>query len=570
MSAQPLSVAVLWHMHQPDYTDAALGRPRMPWVRLHALLSYYDMVRYVQEQPGARAVFNVVPSLLRQLEAAAAGVPDDHLLLARAAPADLDVADRARIVRDFFAFHHARRFAEFPRLRALWELRGEGVEVPAGRAERFTDRDLLDLQVLFHLAWCGRTLREEPLVARLSARGSDYTAEDKAALLACQHAFLQRVLPAYREAAARGSVEISCTPLNHPILPLLCDTEAAHEALPQLPLPAARFRYPGDAWYHVKTALDETERVLGVRPRGMWPAEGSISETALRVLQTEGVRWAATDQGVLARSLARGGQAADARRHFQAWRWGGDDAPALFFRDTGLSDALGFRYQSWRAADAVADLLVHLRAIRTETATTAADHGAGCVVPIILDGENPWEFYENNGRDFLQAMYRAVAEAPDLRWTTFDEHLAAGGRVAELGSVCAGSWIRADFTTWVGHAEKNRGWEYLSRVRDRFQERLAAAGALRRIRLAGGLEGEAPDPAVIGPGCAGPLASAMTAMANAESSDWFWWYGDDNPTDYAREFDTTFRRHLRQALELAGAEVDPGLEIPVLLAGGQA
>ncbi len=570
MSAQPLSVAVLWHMHQPDYTDAVLGRPRMPWVRLHALLSYYDMVRYVQEQPGARAVFNVVPSLLRQLEAAAAGVPDDHLLLARAAPADLDAADRARIVRDFFAFHHARRFAEFPRLRALWELRGEGVEVPAGRAERFTDRDLLDLQVLFHLAWCGRTLREEPLVARLFARGSDYTAEDKTALLACQHAFLQRVLPAYREATARGSVEISCTPLNHPILPLLCDTGAAHEALPHLPLPAARFRYPGDAWYHVKTALDETERVLGVRPRGMWPAEGSISEAALRVLQTEGVRWAATDQGVLARSLARGGQTADARRHFQAWRWGGDEAPALFFRDTGLSDALGFRYQSWRAADAVADLLGHLRAIRAETAAAAPDHGAGCVVPIILDGENPWEFYENNGRDFLQAMYRAVAEAPDLRWTTFDEHLAAGGRVAELGSVCAGSWIRADFTTWVGHAEKNRGWEYLSRVRDRFQERLAAAGALRRIRLAGGREVEAPDPAQIGPGCAGPLAAAMTAMANAESSDWFWWYGDDNPTDYAREFDTTFRRHLQQALDLAGAEADPGLEIPVLLAGGQA
>ncbi|MBK9302409.1 MAG: glycoside hydrolase [bacterium] len=566
MTAQPLSVAVLWHMHQPDYTDAALGRPRMPWVRLHALLSYYDMVRYVVERPGARAVFNVVPSLLRQIEAAAAGVPDDHLLLARAAPADLDAADRARIVRDFFAFHHARRFAEFPRLRELWELRGAGVEVPAGRAERFTDRDLLDLQVLFHLAWCGRTLREDPAVARLVARGAGYTAADKDELLALQHAFLQGVLPAYREAAARGVLEISCTPLNHPILPLLCDTGAAHEALPHLTLPSARFRYPGDAWYHVKTALDETERVLGVRPRGMWPAEGSVSEAALRVLQTEGIRWAATDQGVLARSLERGGQAADGRRHFQAWRWGGDGAPALFFRDTGLSDALGFRYQSWRAPDAVADLLGHLRAIRAEL----PDRGAGCVVPIVLDGENPWEFYEHNGRDFLQDMYRAVAEAPDLRWTTFGEHLDSGGRVGELTRVCAGSWIRADFTTWVGHAEKNRGWEYLARVRDRFQGSLAAAGALRRVRLAGGAEVEAPDPAHVGPGCAGNLAAAMTAMANAESSDWFWWYGDDNPTDYAREFDTTFRRHLSQALELAGAEADPGLDIPVLRAGGQA
>ncbi|MBK7702325.1 MAG: hypothetical protein IPI34_05230 [bacterium] len=167
-------------------------------------------------------------------------------------------------------------------------------------------------------------------------------------------------------------------------------------------------------------------------------------------------------------------------------------------------------------------------------------------------------------------MYQAVAEAPDLQWETFGEHLDSGGRVGELTRVCAGSWIRADFTTWVGHAEKNRGWEYLARVRDRFQGSLAAAGALRRVRLAGGVEVEAPDPARVGPGCAGRLAAAMTAMANAESSDWFWWYGDDNPTDYAREFDTTFRRHLSQALELAGAEADPGLDIPVLRAGGQA
>jgi alpha-amylase/alpha-mannosidase (GH57 family) len=564
MIAQPLSVAILWHMHQPDYTDAGTGRPRMPWVRLHALLSYYDMVRYVRECPGARAVFNVVPSLLRQVEAAAAGVPDEHLLLARAAPAELGAADRGRVVRDFFAFHHARRFAEFPRLHALWLQRGEGVEVPIGRAERFTDQDLLDLQVLFHLAWCGRTLREDPLVARLIARGSGFTAGDKAALLERQHEFLQGVLPAYREAAAQGCIEISCTPLNHPILPLLCDTEAAHEALPGLPLPAARFRYPGDAWYHVKTALDETERVLGVRPRGMWPAEGSVSEEALRVLQTEGLLWAATDQGVLARSLERGGQTHAPHRHFQAWRWGGAGAPALFCRDTGLSDALGFRYQSWRAQDAVADLLGHLRAIRDEL----PDRGAGCVVPIILDGENPWEFYERNGQDFLQTMYRTVAEAPDLQWETFGEHLATGGRVGELARVCAGSWIRADFTTWVGHPEKNRGWDYLAGVRARFQERLAAAGALRRVRLAGGVEVEAPDPARIGPGCEGRLAAAMTAMANAESSDWFWWYGDDNPTDYAREFDTTFRRHLHQALELAGAGADPALEIPVLLPGG--
>ena len=562
MTAQRLSVAVLWHMHQPDYVDGMTGRPAMPWVRLHGLLSYYDMIRLVREEPGARAVFNVVPSLLRQLDDAAAGrTEDDFQRLSRLDPSELDEADRLILLRDFFSFNHARRFVELPRLRELWEIRGgddrESLDPEA--LVRFGDQDLRDLQVGFNLAWCGRTLREDPRVARLFVKGRDFSETEKQELLEVQRGFLGRILPAYQEAVESGQVELSCTPLNHPILPLLCDTEAAREAIPDLPLPRMRFRRPGDAWYHVHTALTETERLCGVRPAGMWPAEGSISEPALRVFQTEGVRWVATDQGVLEGSWAKAGEAGPAGGHFRPYRWGGEGAPAIFFRDTGLSDNLGFRYQSWPADDAVADLLHHLEIIRQGM----PDEG-DFLVPLILDGENPWEFYPDNGIDFLQRFYAQIARTPTLRWSTFSDFLARSEEPAVLPTVRAGSWIRADFTTWSGHPEKNLGWDYLSGVRDAFEAELEAADALREVTLADGRTVSAPDPAKVGPGRDGALAKAMAAMANAESSDWFWWYGDDNPTDFGREFDALFRRHMANTARHLGHDPDPRLDTPVL------
>jgi len=569
MTAKRLSVAVLWHMHQPDYVDGKTGRPIMPWVRLHAQLSYYDMIRLVREEPEARAVFNVVPSLLRQLDDAASGrTEDDFQRLSRSDPSGLDSADKLRLLRDFFSFNHARRFLELPRLRELWETRGgDGREtIDPEVLSRFDDQDLLDLQVGFNLAWCGRTLREDPHVARLFVKGRDFTETDKLKLLKVQQLFLGRILPAYREAAESGQVELSCTPLNHPILPLLCDTHSAHEAIPDLPLPQARFERPGDAWFHVRTALDETERLCGVRPVGMWPAEGSVSEAALRIFETERLHWVATDQSVLANSWRKAGESQPAPQHFQPYRWGGESAPAIFFRDTGLSDNLGFRYQSWSAEDAVADLLHHLDTIRQ-----GLPEDGEYIVPLILDGENPWEFYPDNGIDFLQHLYARIASTDTLRWTTFDDFLSReGARPAVLPNVCAGSWIRGDFTTWVGHAEKNHGWDYLAGVRDAFETRLTEAGALTEVTLADGRTVTAPDPTRVGPACDGDLTRAMAAMANAESSDWFWWYGDDNPTDFAREFDALFRRHLANVAIHLGDDPDPRLETPVLGQGSDA
>jgi alpha-amylase/alpha-mannosidase (GH57 family) len=557
MAASELAVVVLWHMHQPEYTDSFTGRVAMPWVRLHALLSYYDMVRLVREVPAARVVFNLVPCLLRQLEAAAAGRGDDFLALATADPADLSAAERLLLTRRFFAFHHGRRFAELPRLGELWQKRESlGGAADERAASAFSDGELRDLQVGFHLAWSGRTLREEPFVAGLFRKGRGFSTDEKRELLALQQEFLAGVLPAYRQIAADRLAEISCTPYDHPILPLLCDLRSALESRPELKLPAVAFAYPGDARFHVQAALAETERLLGVRPAGMWPAEGSLSEEAIRIAGAAGVRWLASDEEVLAASWS--GQADPEGGHFRPYRLGGGKGPALFFRDKGLSDRIGFVYSGWTPQRAAADLVGHAQQIRD------ALPGGRFVLPIILDGENAWEAYANNGVDFLRELYAGIATAPGCRWTTFSEYLEDGGEetALPLPRLRAGSWIRHDFTTWIGHPEKNRAWERLAETRAWLASRLAEAGALGGPKGAG-----ASRPVALaagGPAATGPLAEAWRALAAAEGSDWFWWYGDDHATEFAVEFDALFRTHLVNVYRHLGQEPPASLLVPVL------
>jgi len=383
---------------------------------------------------------------------------------------------------------------------------------------------LLDLQVFFHLAWSGRTLREEPFVAALAARADGgFTEAERDRLLALQDALIPRIVPLYARLWEEGRIEVSTTPLHHPILPLLCDLRAAREGNPRVDLGDLGFRFPEDAAQQIRAGLALAEAELGRRPAGMWPSEGSLSEEVLALLEQQGVRWAASDQHLLQGSMAQSGLAAQTPAHLSPWRLVRSQGPALFFRDTELSDRIGFTYARWPAADAVADLLARARA----RAAAVPDRAVACL-PIVLDGENAWEYYEDHGVPFLRGLYRGLAEAPDLTPATPSDALAAVP-VRALPSLRAGSWIGACLDTWIGHPEKNRAWAALGRAR-------------RALAVAERRPGARPE----------PLAEAREALLRAEASDWFWWLGDDHPTPHKAAFEAIFRVHLRAAWAALG------------------
>ena len=522
---QALQVALIWHMHQPDYRDPASGRTLLPWTYLHAVKDYSEMLRTAQEVPGARMTFNLVPTLLEQLADYQTGRAKDLWLeAARKDPLEMTAEERTFVVNSFFSVHHERHIRPHGRYRELARLRGDDSDSAA--AKRFQLQDLRDLQVWFLLAWSGHYLRRESATVRtLLHKGVAFSEGDKQALLGCYDQVVAEVLQAFRQAEQDGTVELSISPYAHPILPLLCDSEIARSARKDALLPTEPFSFPEDARQQVRYGQQVAARHLGERPRGVWPAEGAVSAAALTILQQEGALWAASDEEILANSLTDGLK--DRRQLYRPYQYQG---LPLLFRDRELSDRIGFVYARWDPRLAAEDLTQRLRTIGKQT--------PGGLVTLILDGENCWESYADNGYPFLQALYHGLQSDSALQMVTVGEALS-GRKATSLSRLAPGSWINGDFDVWIGHHEENTAWQWLHRAR-------------RATITEETVQSDGQD-----------LPEALLHLLRAEGSDWFWWFGDHHPTAQAETFDGLFRHQLQALYRSVGQAVPDYLHHPI-------
>ncbi|HEY2461058.1 MAG TPA: glycoside hydrolase family 57 protein [Candidatus Acidoferrum sp.] len=536
-----INLVVLWHMHQPQYRDPETGRYVLPWTRLHALKDYWGMVQVLAEVPNFHATFNVVPALGMQLEEYASGkFNEPWFTLAFKNAEELTREDKTEILARAFQLNHERLLSRWPRFVELLEWAR-----PAGGEQAqvaFTLRDWRDLQLLSQLAWMDEIwLEKDSVVSALAGKGKEYSEADKSALQSKQLEFLNLILPAYREAAQRGQIEISTTPFYHPILPLVCDSDIARVANPGTPLPRRAYRYPEDAREQLRRAVQYHERVFGAKPSGLWPSEGSVSDQTLQLAVEEGFRWFGTDEGVLGRTLNVGffrdanGIPANAERLYQPWRiqMGGNGINGLF-RDHHLSDLIGFVYSRMDAKTAAADLHGRLRHLGENVQSAHP-----LTISLFLDGENAWEYYSGNGREFLRQFYRRIADDSDFRALTASEAIADAKEIPSAGGIFPASWINANFDVWIGHSEDVAAWELLWDARQAYA---GAADAFAKNR--------AGAPTETG------LAAAFESILAAEGSDWCWWFGPEHSTANDAEFDALFRKHLT-AVYLALGQVAP-------------
>ncbi len=541
-----LSVIFLWHMHQPYYKDLVTGRYAMPWVRLHGIKDYYDMAHILREFPRVRQNFNLVPSLIDQIidhcGNDAGGIYLDHSLKPAAS---LDKDEKIFVLRNFFLANWDNMIKPYER---YWELllkRGRDVsDLELDRMARyFSDHDFLDLQVWFNLAWFDPLFKDnDPFLKELIAKGRDFTEEEKLGVINKQKQVMRLILPEYRELWDEGRIELSATPYYHPILPLLCDTDIARVSNPQINLPT-RFQHSEDAKTQVSRALSRFGEVFGRRPRGMGPSEASVSEQIIPNLADEGGEWKATDEEVLASSLDASldrdfsGVSKKPEVLYRAYRAEAEGRGInILFRDHTLSDLIGFVYSKWDPKNAVDDFINRLSRIKKDLNA----RGQTGAATILLDGENAWEHYKNDGRDFLYMLYERLSREEQFDCTTIGEYLAKGQNIPRLPKLFPGSWIGHNFNIWIGHEEDNAAWDALSRTRQDLIE-FSKAG---------------PDPE--------KLRLAWEEIYIAEGSDWCWWYGDDHSSENDREFDELFRKHLINVYVLLDKTPPDYLLIPII------
>ncbi len=521
----------LWHMHQPFYKDLATGEYRLPWTRMHALKDYYGMARILEEFPAIRQTFNLVPSMMVQVEEYASGAAKDPFLEAALKPAEaLTPEEQLFILRNFFMANASRMIYRYPRYGELFNAWQAQKTAHGGRGV-FSPQEFRDLQVLSQVAWFDEEFQDkDPEVRALIEKGRNYTTDDQAVMGRKQREIVGMVIPEYRKLAESGQIEISTTPFYHPILPLLCDTDIASVSHPGVPLPP-RFSYPMDARAQLETARAYVKQTFGVAPVGLWPSEGSVSDQVLQIAATVGFEWAATDNGVLDRTLRRP-TTADVTYRPYCWAQQGRKM-RMIFRDHLLSDLIGFVYSGMNAGDAAGDFLRRI----SDNCRPILAGGRDALVPIILDGENAWEYYDRNGRPFFRELYGRIQADSRMEAITVKD---AFTRIAPepLDHIFPGSWINANFDVWIGAEEDNKAWKLLLEARQAYDAATSLPEKNRRL--------------------------ALEEIYIAEGSDWNWWYGPEHHSENRVEFDQIYREHLANVYRALNLPPPPELSRPIL------
>jgi alpha-amylase/alpha-mannosidase (GH57 family) len=526
--AEKIYLNIIWHMHQPYYYDSCQDIFTLPWVRTHATKDYLFMAKLADRFPQVRMTFNFTPSLIKQINLYLQGKTDLVWNHFEKEAKKLSKKEKDFILENFFLAPSQTQTSHFPFYETLKEKAKHNIH-------NFSTQDWLDLQILYQLLWFDPiTIKDNPDLSELIKRGKGYTEKDKAIIKQVTSKIIAEIIPMYKKLHDKGQIEISTSPLYHPIIPLLIDNWVASESSPGTHLPRYRFQYIDDAQKQIQKAKDVAERIWKTEIRGIWPSEGSVSSAAVSCFAQNGFSWTATGEEVLFHTLGlpierdQNGLLNQGEKLYQPWFFSNDkNNIAIFFRDRHLSDLIGFAYQHLTFDDAVKDMISNLERIMNRL-----PNGYNPVLSIILDGENAWEYYNNNGFDFLNNLYEALSQHSRITTTTPSEYLAHIDQKPALHTLAPGSWIYGSLNTWIGHEEKNWAWDQLFLVRRLLAEKEKELDGERKQEI-------------------------FNILYQAEGSDWFWWLGPDNPSVQKEDFRKQFLSLLEKICDLIG-EKYPG------------
>ena len=535
-----LSIALIWHMHQPAYRTAEGEIYLMPWVRMHAIKDYLDMLLILDEFPSLKLNFNLVPVLLDAIYDY--GYNGAHDIYSKLTVAEhLSDEEKEFVFNHFFDANYKNMVLHHDEYRKLYEKRYSREDITI---HDFSDQEYFAVMSWFNLAWFDPYWRKsEELVRIADKKNEEFTLEDREKIIELQRKICREIIPQYKKYQLAGRIEISTSPYYHPILPLLLDMNDAEKSNPSLPAPKLHSNMKDDAVWQVKSALDKFEDLFDVRPRGIWPSEQCISKKTLELFQDLGVKWTISDEGVLEQSLKT-----EFVRDFRGYL---EDPYGLchpysyqtigkkiniLFRDSVLPNLIGFEYPNHDPQKAAYDLYDRIKTIQSKLQNSPDNSH---ILTIAMDGENCWENYSEDGHIFLSELYRLLTTDEGLETVRVSDYLEKAERSVRLSKIHPGSWINRDFSLWVGEPTKNLAWEYLDKTRTDLIS----------------FEKEKPDKEL--------LKQAWNEIYICEGSDWYWWYGEPNDSGQDEIFDFIFRERLQNVYKILSKPVPDYLTLPL-------
>ena len=516
-------------MHQPVYELE--GTYLMPWVRLHAVKDYLDMVLILEKFPNLKLNFNIVPALLDSIiDYAQNGYNDIHSELSAADTECLNDEERAFILNNFFSSNYETMIYKSENYKALYQKRFSK-DLP--NIEEYTPQELSDLMALFNLVWIDPVHYERyPRLRELWGKQYGYTKKDRIEILDIQKQIIREIIPMYKKYIQSGRIELTTSPYYHAILPILIDIKASVKSVITTEGLPASLGMLDDAKYQITSALDRIEEVFGVRPKGIWPPELCLGPKTLNLLAKEGIKWTISDEGVLANSINFDfirdfkGNLNDPYHLLKVYTYQTKESEIdVIFRDRSIPNLINFEYAGINSEMASGDLYDKIKTIQTKLLVSPdANH----LLTIASDCENCWENYQNDGRDFLEKFYSLLEKDDSLETVLISDYIEKDKHKKSLKKIHSGSWIDKTFQYWIGEPEKNKAWALLKKTKDDFEAFIKEHKNNPNIKY------------------------AKRELLIAEGSDWFWWYGEPNNSGQDFVFDYMFRERLKNVYLILG------------------
>lgn len=525
---KPLRIAFLWHLHQPDYLSN--GEYLLPWTRFHGVKDYYDFPEILFDHPNIKQNFNLVPSLLKQIDNYSNGIYFDKVFnLSLIDPENLTRNQKEEILTNFFYCNRYNQIEKYPRFNELYKKSKSN-----NALDNFESNDWIDLQVYYNLSWVGEFSKKSGICRRLLKKERNFSIIERNLLMKYHIEILKKIIVQYRTLSDLDQIELSLSPFYHPILPLLCNIKTANEAISDLDLSALEFSYPEDAKEQISKSIEYFSQFFTNKINGIWSSEGSLSNEVLDIMLEMGFSWTAGDEKILYKSFSTWNYL---DKYFPYKYIKNNKVINIFFRDNRLSDKIGFDYSKWNEHDAVNDFIYELNIIRQQIDNHyGSDSLDEAIVTIILDGENCWEYYKNNGIDFLNLLFERLS-SPDFETILFsDVKLANNSRI--IDSIKAGSWINGDFAIWISSKQVQIAWKLLAYARKEFELK---KGSLNKV----------------------VFEDIYENLLIAEGSDWFWWYHSSHHSQLEPQFDFLFRNRLQTVYRLLNLDIPEELSHPI-------
>lgn len=541
-----LSVAFVWHFHQPNYQTQPNGIRLMPWARLHAIKDYLDMLLILDKFPNLKLNFSIVPALIDTIEDYAYNDGHDiHSKLTITPTDELTDDDKLYILNYFFDANYENIISKNPRYNELYNKRYSDSEVGIND---FSLQEYADIMMLFNLVWFDPIWKKVfPELREFEEKGANYNLEDRKRLIELNRKIIKQIIPTFKKYQDDGRIEILTSPYNHPILPILINPKDLKTPFLKHQLPDCKISLIVDVKEQVKMAFEKIKKTFEKEPQGIWPSEHCISQKTLDVLANLGVKWVISDESVLSNSLKK-----EFVRDFRGCYEDPYDVCSLYlyktkqnkeinliFRDSMIPNLISFEYPHHDSILCANDLFDRIKTVHDKLKNSPDKKH---ILTIAMDGENSWESYPEDGSIFLERLYSLINNDKNIKTVLISNFINQNKNVEKpLKKVTSGSWVNQEFQLWIAEPTKNLAWQYLVQTRNDLKE-AEKSGRLTKEQI----------------------KNAISEIYIAEGSDWFWWYGEPNNSGQDHIFDFMFREHLKNVYTIMERPIPSYLEMPLM------